>query len=98
AINEAINLLKISLKDVKIVATAMIKKKDSEFRKAVEYLGLPAGFVSEETINSMNVRETSAVKIGLKNVAEACALYYSKNKELILPKKVFGGVTIAVAR
>lgn len=98
AVNEAIKLLKISLKDVKIVATAMLKKKDPEFRKAVEILELPAGFVSEEAINSMNVRETSAIKIGLRNVAEACALYYSKNKELILPKKVFGGVTIAVAR
>ncbi|MCS7130358.1 MAG: cobalamin biosynthesis protein [Archaeoglobaceae archaeon] len=98
AILEALNLMKIEKSEVKILATALIKKKSKAFREAVKMLGIPAGFVSDESINSMNVSKTSAVKIGLKNVSEACALYYSKNKELVLPKKVFGGVTVAVAR
>lgn len=98
AILEALNLLGIEKSEVKILATALIKKRSEAFREAVKMLGIPAGFVSDESINSMNVAKTSAVKIGLKNVAEACALYYSKNKELVLPKKVFGGVTVAVAR
>lgn len=98
AILEALNLLGIEKSEVKILATALIKKRSEAFREAVKMLGIPAGFVSDESINSMNVAKTSAVKIGLKNVAEACALYYSKNKELVLPKKVFGGVTVAIAR
>lgn len=98
AVKTALNELGIQTEEVKILATALIKKKNKAFREAIEALGIPAGFVSEYGINSMDVRESSATKIGLKSVAEACALYYSKNKELILPKKVYGGVTIAIAR
>lgn len=98
AVRKALNELGIQTEEVKILATALIKKKNKAFREAIEALGIPAGFVSEYGINSMEVKESSAKKIGLKSVAEACALYYSKNKELILPKKVYGGVTIAIAR
>lgn len=88
----------ICITEVKILATAMIKKKSIALREASKFLGVPVGFVSEEVINSMNVRTTSASKIGLKSVAEACALFYSKNFEIILHKKVYGGVTVAIAR
>lgn len=98
AVRAVMSELRISGEDVKIIATALIKKKSQAFREAVKALGIPAGFVSEIAINSMNVRSSSAIKIGLKSVAEACALYYSKYKELVMPKKVFGGVTVAVAR
>ncbi|MDK2876406.1 MAG: cobalt-precorrin hydrolase [Archaeoglobaceae archaeon] len=98
AVRKALNELGIQTEEVKILATALIKKKNKAFREAIEALGIPAGFVSEYGINSMEVKESSAKKIGLKSVAEACALYYSKNKELILPKKVYGGVTIAIAK
>lgn len=98
AVRKALNELGIQTEEVKILATALIKKKNKAFREAIEALRIPAGFVSEYGINSMEVKESSAKKIGLKSVAEACALYYSKNKELILPKKVYGGVTIAIAR
>ena len=46
----------------------------------------------------MDVRETKAKIIGVKNVAEACAIYASIHGELILPKRVYGGVTVAIAR
>lgn len=98
AVRKALNELGIQTEEVKILATALIKKKNKAFREAIEALRIPAGFVSEYGINSMEVKESSAKKIGLKSVAEACALYYSKNKELILPKKVYGGVTIAIAK
>ncbi len=55
-------------------------------------------FVSTEDVNRMDVRKTKATIVGVKNVAEACALFYSKKKELILPKRVYGGVTVAIAR
>jgi len=98
AVEEALSILGISEKDVKIVATAMVKKRSKAFREAIKMLRIPAGFVSSEALNAMKLKETSAVKIGIKNVAEGCALFYSKNKELVMPKKVFGGVTVAVAR
>ncbi|MCQ4153760.1 MAG: cobalamin biosynthesis protein [Archaeoglobi archaeon] len=98
AVKAAMNELGISSGEVKILATALMKKRSPAFRDAARNLGIPAGFVSDDGINSMKVRESAAVKIGLKSVAEACALYYSKNKELLLPKRVYGGVTVAIAR
>lgn len=98
AVKAAMNELDISSGEVKILATALMKKRSLAFRDAARNLGIPAGFVSDDGINSMKVRESAAVKIGLKSVAEACALYYSKNKELLLPKRVYGGVTVAIAR
>ncbi len=98
AVKAAMNELGISSREVKIIATALIKRRTPAFREAAKILGIPAGFVSNYGINSMKVRESAAVRIGLKSVAEACALYYSKNKELVMPKKVYGGVTVAIAR
>ena len=46
----------------------------------------------------MDIRETKARIIGVKNVAEACAIYASRYGKLILPKKIYGGVTVAIAR
>ncbi|MEM4496856.1 MAG: cobalamin biosynthesis protein [Archaeoglobaceae archaeon] len=98
AILKALKEINAEARDVKILATSEVKKRSFEFRKAAKMLGIPAGFVSNETINSMDVRKTKAEIIGVKNVCEACAIFYSKRKELILPKTVFGGVTIAIAR
>ena len=46
----------------------------------------------------MDLKETKAVKIGVKNVAEGCAIYASNAGELLLPKRVYRGVTVAIAR
>ncbi|MCS7122088.1 MAG: cobalamin biosynthesis protein [Archaeoglobaceae archaeon] len=89
---------KICITEVKILSTAIIKKSSLAFREASKFLGIPIGFVSSDAINSMDVKTSSASKIGLKSVAEACALFYSKNFEIVFPKKVYGGVTVAIAR
>jgi cobalt-precorrin 5A hydrolase len=38
-----------------------------------------------------------ATKIGLLGVAEPCALAVAKKKHLILAKKVYGRITVAIA-
>ncbi len=98
AVSKALSEVGISLDDVKILATAEIKKEDAAIRRAAEILSLPVGFVSGEAINSMDVDESGASIVGLKSVAEACALFYSKRGELVLRKRVYGGVTVAIAR
>ena len=56
-------------------------------------------FVGDSEINAMNAPSDSAAsRIGLNGVCEPSALFVSKNRELILPKTVYGRVTVAIAR
>jgi cobalt-precorrin 5A hydrolase len=98
AINSALDEVNASLEDVRLIATIELKKNERGLIEAVDRIKKPLMFVSAEEINRMELRETKAVMIGVKNVAEACALFYSKKRELILPKRVYGGVTVAIAR
>lgn len=98
AINSALDEIEANLDDVRLIATIELKRNERGLIEAVDRIKKPLMFVPVEDINRMDVKETKAVKIGVKNVAEACALFYSKKKELILPKRVYGGVTIAIAR
>ncbi len=98
AIESALKEINAKIEDVKLFATASIKKKEKGIIEAIDKLKKPLLFVDSNEINSMNVEESKAKIIGLKSVAEACALYYSQEKKLLLPKKVYGNVTIAIAR
>ena len=98
AINSALDEIEANLDDVRLIATIELKRNERGLIEAVDRIKKPLMFVPVEDINRMDVKETKAVKIGVKNVAEACALFYSKKKELILPKRIYGGVTIAIAR
>jgi len=93
AIFKALNEINATMDDVKAIAT--IEGKD-EIIKVADKLKRPVIFVKKEELNKMDIRETKAVIIGVKNVAEGCALYCSKFKQLILPKRVYGGVTLYV--
>jgi cobalt-precorrin 5A hydrolase len=56
-------------------------------------------FLDDDTVNAQHTATPSkAKKIGLVGVAEPCALAASKHRELVMKKKVFGKVTIAIAR
>ena len=98
AIYLALNEVKAKLEDIRLIATVELKKDEKGLIEAADSVKKPLMFVSAEKLNEMGIRETKAKIIGIKNVAEACALFYSKRKELVLPKKAYGGVTIAIAR
>jgi len=98
AIKSALAEVGAKIEDIRVIATAEIKKDERGLIEAVDRIKKPLMFVSSSDINRMETTSPSkAEKIGLKSVAEACALYYSKEKRLILPKKVYGGVTVAIA-
>ena len=98
AIKSALAEVGAKIEDVRVIATAEIKKDEKGLIEAADRIKKPLMFVSKSDINRMETASPSkAEKIGLKSVAEACALYYSKEKRLILPKKVYGGVTVAIA-
>jgi cobalt-precorrin 5A hydrolase len=55
--------------------------------------------VPDSIINSSRSETKSrSTMLGLTGVAEPCALALSSLKELVLAKKAYGGVTVAVAR
>lgn len=86
-------------KDIRVISTWEGKKGDLELIKASDYFKRPLMFLSAEKINEMDVvSDSRAERLGMKSVSEACALYFSRNKELLLRKKVYGGVTVAIAR
>ncbi len=99
AIKAALAETGFELKDIRVIATSEVKKNEKGIIEAVERLKKPLMFLDRKKLNSIDVpSESEAKRIGLKSVAEGCALYYSKEKILLLPKRVYGRVTIAIAR
>ncbi len=97
AIMNALKEIGCGVDDVRVISTVEGKER-SEIVKVAEILKRPLIFVKKDELNSLDVRETEAVRIGVKNVAEGCAILVSRDGKLILPKRVYGGVTIAIAR
>ncbi len=96
AIEKSLAEINSDLDQIRVISTT--ENKRDEAIQVAENLKKPVQFVEKQNINTMDIRETKATIIGLKNVAEACAIYSSNTGELVLPKKVFGGVTVAIAR
>ena len=89
----------ISEKDVLVYATTTQKLNETGLVEAVGILSGNLIFIDDDTINAQaGTGPSRASKIGLLGVAEPCALATSKRKTLVMTKKVYGRVTIAIAR
>lgn len=97
AIKKALEECGLSFKDVRVIATVE-GKEGSEIVKVAEAIKRPIFFVKKEELNRIDLEETRAKLIGAKNVAEGCALKFSRRGEFLLRKRVYGGVTVAIAR
>ncbi|AGB50355.1 cobalamin biosynthesis protein CbiG [Methanomethylovorans hollandica DSM 15978] len=84
--------------DIDMFASSTLKENETGLLEAVNVLGKEIKFLSEEEINLYEAPSGSqANRFGLTGVAEPSALALSKKKELILRKKVYGRITIAIA-
>jgi cobalt-precorrin 5A hydrolase len=89
----------IAENDVFIYATTVKKMHEPGLVTAVGVLSGNLIFLDDDTINAQTGTGPSrASKIGLLGVAGPCALATSKRKEFIMDKKVYGRVTVAIAR
>ena len=89
----------IAESDVFIYATTVKKMQEPGLVTAVSALSGNLIFLDDDTINAQTGTGPSrASKIGLRGVAGPCALATSKRKEIIMEKKVYGRVTVAIAR
>ena len=99
AITAFLREAKILEKQVIAFVTTDKKRREKGLIDAVSSLGSNLVFIDDDTINAQIVTNPSKASIiGLKGVAEPCALAMSKHKELVVEKKVYGNVTIALAR
>lgn len=99
AITSALSELNAGVEDVKCFASAKIKEKEKGIIDASKELGKEIRFVSHEAINSIKAPSSSKAKsLGLNGVCEPAALALSDEKKLLLKKRIYGNVTIAIAR
>jgi len=98
AIRNALVETGVSKDDVLVYATTQKKWNESGLTEAISALSGNLIFLDDETINAqIGVTSSRATKIGLLGVAEPCALAVAKKKDLIMAKKVYGRVTVAIA-
>lgn len=99
AVNQALDECGLSLEEVTALASTRLKENEKGLLEAGEMLGIPLDFLPDETLNNYNPPSSSqASRFGLKGVAEPAALALSEEKQLICRKKIYGRVTIAIAK
>lgn len=99
AINTALSEIGAGIGVVKYFASAMIKENEKGIIDAAAAFGKELRFIPHDVINSIQVPTPSKARsLGLNGVCEPAALSLSEEKKLILKKRVYGNVTIAIAR
>jgi cobalt-precorrin 5A hydrolase len=102
AVEAALQEAEIDKAEVRWLASADIKAEEAGLIQAAQTLGIPFRLVDSEEIrlSTRPFRHSEFVrqKVNLPAVAEASALLAGRRTRLILPKKIFNGVTVALAR
>ncbi|MGP8321900.1 MAG: cobalamin biosynthesis protein [Methanosarcinaceae archaeon] len=99
AVNMALHEIDAQCGSVRSLASAAMKKNEAGLLKAAQVLGIGIEFLPHELLNKFDAPSASqANRFGLNGVAEPAALALSENKELILRKRVYGRITIAIAQ
>jgi cobalt-precorrin 5A hydrolase len=83
------------VEDIRVIATAWIKRDEIGIERAAEEMGCPVVYLDEEILNAQSpTTESRAKDLGLVGVAEPAALALSER--LIMPKRIYGRVTVAL--
>jgi len=87
---------------VRFIATVDLKEKEKGLLDAASMLGIPIRIISKEEIDSCakNYTKSQVVtrRLGIGGVCEPAALLGGRRTRLILKKKIYKGVTVAIAR
>ena len=102
AIREALGKVGATPGEVRFLASAELKSDEAGLLQAARELGLSLRFICADEILSTtkNFRRSQFVadKVKLPAVAEPSALLAGRRTQLILPKTIINGVTVAIAR
>jgi cobalt-precorrin 5A hydrolase len=99
AVGRALDDAGIAASEISVYATTDKKAREQGLIDAVTALSGNLVFIDPGAIGRQgSVSPSRAALIGLKGVAEPCALAVSRKGELVMEKKVYGRVTVAIAR
>lgn len=102
AVKGSCALAGISLNDLRLAASAWLKKDEKGLLEAVEELNLYVRFLPkkayENKLFNFTEYETPMKHLGIAGVAEPSAILSAVNPKLVLPRTVMGGVTVAIVR
>lgn len=92
----------ITLEDVRLIASAWIKKREAGILEASKELGLYLRFLPERYYKNENYnftpQEAPMKHFGIPAVAEPSAILAGVNPKLILKRQTYGNVTIAIVK
>ena len=95
AIDSALRISGKAREEIRVLATTMLKKDEKGLAEAALALGREIVYLSDDVLNSQQPETPSrASDLGLTGVAEPAVLALAS--KLIMPKKAFGRVTIAL--
>ncbi|ABK13945.1 cobalamin (vitamin B12) biosynthesis CbiG protein [Methanothrix thermoacetophila PT] len=81
--------------EVRVIATSEIKSCDPEISRAAAKLGVSVVYLPDDALNAQKpLTPSRASMLGLSGVAEPAVLALAQR--MILPKKVYGRVTVAL--
>ena len=98
AVLGALASMNIEREEVLAYASTIKKADEAGLLSAVRELDGRLFLIDDETINSQPVSRSKAELIGLVGVAEPSALALAKRKEIVMKRRAYGNVTVAIAR
>jgi cobalt-precorrin 5A hydrolase len=99
AMDHALAEVGATMDEVRVVATADLKRDEPGLIEAIDAIKRPIMFATKEELDPIDVpSDSEASRIGYRSVAEGSSLLYSNKREMVLTKRKYGGVTIAIAR
>jgi cobalt-precorrin 5A hydrolase len=101
AIKDALTEADLEISQVRLLSSADIKSDERGLLQAARELRLPLRFISSDEIRGFagNFEHSNFVqqKVNLPAVAEPAALMAGRRTRLLLKKRTFNGVTVAIA-
>lgn len=101
AVQAALNEADLNLSQVRLLSSPSLKADEEGLLAAARDLGVPLRFITAGEIRgSVRVFDHSPFveeKVNLPAVAEPCALLAGRRTRLVLPKRIYNGITIALA-
>lgn len=95
ALDSALNSVGRKREEIRVLATAWLKKDEAGIKEAAKSLGKEVIYLSAEVLNSQtSTTESRASDLGLLGVAEPAALALSEG--LLMAKRAYGRVTVAL--
>jgi cobalt-precorrin 5A hydrolase len=102
AVQNALDSIDGGAADLRLLASADIKKDEEGLLEAARKLDVPARFISSKRIREcrrdFRRSEVAERRVGLPAVAEPAALLAGTRTTLCLQKTIYGPVTVALAR